>query len=164
MPLPLKVVLVPERLLERCRSDADRHFPLETGGVLMGYQHEGSAFVTEVIGAGPDAVHRTHSFEPDYPWQTDRIAKHYLKSGRRETYLGDWHTHPRARSGILSGHDRSVVRKIIRTPEARAAQPLMGIFYGVPQMWDLAVWSGRLVPSWFGIQKLDIHALAVQRR
>lgn len=162
MPLQLKRVLIPPHLLEQCKGDADLHFPFETGGVLMGYHVDGTAVVTEIIGAGPSASHRTHSFEPDYDWQSQRIAEHYQRSGRRETYLGDWHTHPRALSGALSGHDRAVIRKIIRTPEARAAQPLMAIFYGVPQQWNLAVWTGRLGPGWLGISKLHVHPLMVE--
>jgi integrative and conjugative element protein (TIGR02256 family) len=164
MQLPLTTVLFPETLAAKCRLEGDAHFPLETGGVLMGYHIGAKAVVTEIIGAGPEATHRTHSFEPDYDWQNRRIAEHYGQSGRHETYLGDWHTHPRALSGRLSSHDRGVIKKIIRTREARASQPLMTIFYGVPGQWEFTVWCGYLTSGWFGMSRLNIGALQVEHR
>jgi integrative and conjugative element protein (TIGR02256 family) len=147
--------------MAKCRSEADRYFPLETGGALMGYRMENEVFVTKVISAGPHAMRNSHSFEPDYAWQNDRIAEHYEQSGRRETYLGDWHSHPAAASGKLSHHDRAVIRKIIRTPSARAPAPLMIIFFGVCEHWDVAVWSGQFVIGWFGRSKFSITQLPI---
>lgn len=127
----------------------------------MGYRIDVRTIVTQVIGAGPKAVHRTHSFEPDYDWQNKRIAEHYESSGRRDTYLGDWHSHPGATSGELSRHDRAVIRKIIRTPAARAPVPLMAILYGHPRDWELTVWSGGFLTGWLGLPRLSIKPVQV---
>jgi integrative and conjugative element protein (TIGR02256 family) len=120
-------------------------FPKETGGVFMGYWHDRyTAVVTAAIGPGPSAVHDRYHFEPDYDYQFRQIAEHYERSGRRETYIGDWHSHPGASSGHLSRLDRRVLRHIINTPAARADRPLMAIFYGGEDAWDLAGWQAQL--------------------
>lgn len=124
-------------VLALCRAEADRCYPLETGGVLMGFWRRHLAVVTQVIGPGPNARHERWSFEPDQEWQLGAIAAHYARSGRRETYLGDWHTHPDARNGNLSRMDRGVLRKVISTPSARAPTPVMMILYGSPAGWVL---------------------------
>jgi integrative and conjugative element protein (TIGR02256 family) len=76
-------------------GEAAARYPLETGGVFMGYwADDRTAVVTQAIGPGPNAYHHRHRFAPDQEWQTTEIAEYYRASGRRETYLGDWHTHP----------------------------------------------------------------------
>jgi len=50
---------------------------------------------------------------------TPRSASHYEQSGRLDTYLGDWHTHPGAVSGGLSWKDRACLKRIVRTPSER---------------------------------------------
>lgn len=133
---------IPSSILRACRVEANAKFPLETGGVFMGYWHsKKELIITAMIGPGPAATHECHTFEPDQAWQTERIADHYHASGRRETYLGDWHTHPGARHGILSRTDRSVLRRIIDTPEARCPSPLMAIWAGDPEVgWQQYLW------------------------
>jgi integrative and conjugative element protein (TIGR02256 family) len=105
--------------------DASLWSPLETGGVLLGYSGgEGDLVVTTVIGGGPSASRRETSFEPDHEYQAREIALAYERSGRRWAYLGDWHTHPNGQA-VLSRTDRRTLRRIARTPEARAPQPTM---------------------------------------
>ena len=153
-------VSIPPAIVRACETEADALFPLETGGVLMGYwASDDLAVVSAMIGPGPAAVHRSHSFEPDLEWQHGQIATHYFASGRRETYLGDWHTHPHAQSGSLSRHDRQVIRTIIRTPEARAKRPLMAIFHGTPREWGLTIWLGTTTRTWFGMTRLSVIPL-----
>lgn len=108
-------------------------FPLETGGTFMGWwADDATAVIGAMIGPGPEAVHELHNFVPDQHWQLKRIARRYDDSGRLETYLGDWHSHPKAASGRISRTDRGVLRRIIQCPEARCAKPLMSIFWGTP--------------------------------
>ena len=104
-----------------------------------------TAVIAAVIGPGPDARHERHNFEPDQDWQLDQIAQHYEASGRRETYLGDWHSHPNASVDTLSWTDRRVLRRIINTPSARCPAPLMTVFWGQPDDWQAAVWHARLL-------------------
>jgi integrative and conjugative element protein (TIGR02256 family) len=134
------LIWLPRNWHQQCVEDAALWFPLETGGVLMGYWNGNTAVVTNLIGAGPNAVRETHNFEPDQTWQLERIAQHYTASQGRETYLGDWHTHPNAKSGQLSGLDRRVLRAILEKPEARTPRPIMMIVFGTNESWEVAAW------------------------
>jgi integrative and conjugative element protein (TIGR02256 family) len=125
---------------EAMGREAERKFPKESGGVLLGYlapEEKGRVQVLEQIGPGPRAVHRSHRFEPDGKWQAKKIAMAYEKSGRIATYLGDWHSHPRG-VGWPSRLDRSTARTIARSPEARAPHPLILILFGSPGRWEIA--------------------------
>jgi integrative and conjugative element protein (TIGR02256 family) len=139
------VVWFPSQIHDEGVGRAKRYYPLETGGALMGYWHDdGTAVVTASIDPGPNAVRTRHNFEPDQEWQLKEIARRYYASGRRETYLGDWHTHPDASSGRLSFTDRRVLRRIINTPAARALKPLMIVFHGDENEWEATTWVAEL--------------------
>ena len=135
------VIWLSSNLRRECAEEATRYYDLETGGTLMGYWHgTQTAVVTAMIEAGPGALHERHSFEPDQEWQLQKIAEHYEASGRTETYLGDWHSHPNARSGRLSWTDRGVLRNIISEPKARAPYPIMIVFHGGKREWETTAW------------------------
>lgn len=131
-------IRLPERVLLAMRREADRHFPAESGGVLLGYIDPGDKKHIQVlkqVGPGPDAVHKRNRFEPDGPWQAQRIAAAYRNSGYCVRYLGDWHSHPGG-GGKPSGLDRSTATKIAAEQEARAPHPLIVILHGGPQEWE----------------------------
>jgi integrative and conjugative element protein (TIGR02256 family) len=135
---------IPKQVLRECLHEANEKHPLETGGTFMGWRSTADAFViTAMIGPGPGAYHARYQFEPDQTWQLLEIAGRYESSGRRETYLGDWHTHPNAVRGALSLTDRGVLRRIINTPAARCPAPLMVLMWGSPSMWSLTAWQAR---------------------
>lgn len=118
--------------------EAIKAMPRETGGVLIGYwgnMHE--AVVTDIVGPGPKAIHKRHSFVPDNAHHVGEIKKAYLKSERTETYLGDWHTHPKS-SAYLSEQDQSTLLKIADYKHARLIQPLMVVLGTRP--FGLAAW------------------------
>ena len=140
------VVWLPSRLHDECIVEADRFYRRETGGVLMGYWHDVHAIVTSIIGPGPEALHGTHHFEPDQQWQVAEIARHYTATGRRETYIGDWHTHPGAKTAHLSWTDQRILRRIINTPSARVPHPVMIVVYGAPGTWQTGAWLASLKP------------------
>src|SRR4051794_35166071 len=101
-------------------AEANRAYPTETGGILMGYWARPNleAVVTRVIGPGPNAIHTPVRFVPDTEYQERKIAEVYARSGRLETYLGDWHTHPGSSCGKLSRQDRRTLRRIAGDPAA----------------------------------------------
>jgi integrative and conjugative element protein (TIGR02256 family) len=156
------LVWLPFALHQDCIAEANRCYQLETGGALMGYWHGRQAVITEVIGAGPAANHQRYSFEPDQEWQVAAIAGHYEASGRRETYLGDWHSHPDAQTGGLSLTDRRVLRRIITTPSARAPSPLMMVYYGDRDEWQTQVWVADLKPRPIMWSKLLLEEAALR--
>lgn len=142
---PNITVWMPQYMAQACVDEADDKFPLESGGTFMGWWADpDTAVITAMIGPGPNAHHGRHSFQPDEAWQLKQIALHYEASGRRQTYVGDWHSHPGASGGSLSWIDRRVLRRIITTPSARCPTPLMIVFWGRAEEWQVDAWWAQL--------------------
>lgn len=128
-------------------EEALRGTPCETGGVLIGYWAGASdVLVTDVVGPGPRAVHGPNSFVPDYDFHNAEVSRHYRKSGREETYLGDWHTHPQARA-YLSERDKKTLKGIAAFKEARLEKPLMMILGTRP--FGLCAWTHTYKRRWW---------------
>lgn len=159
--MTIRFVYLPSHILDACREEAERYYPVESGGTFMGYTHDDYAVVEALIPAGPRAKRGRYGFAPDQAWQLAEIARCYEQFGRKTTYLGDWHSHPNARSGDLSGKDKSVLKRVIETPHARCSRPLMAILWGTPaSSWSLSAWSASLLPrKYFG---RALHVDAVQ--
>lgn len=138
MHKPLRCVWISERVIRDMVRESDAEFPRETGGVLLGYFAADQAVVTEIVGPGPKAIHRSMSFVPDYEFQASKIAAAYEASGRLHVYIGEWHTHP-AGALRLSGKDRNTLIRVANHKEARLATPLMMLLAGGVR-WDLAAW------------------------
>lgn len=122
--------------------EADDRYPNETGGVLLGWTLNGAHYVLDAVGPGPNATHAPTGFDPDSDWQEQAIAEAYARSGRRVTYLGDWHTHPRGapRPRRL---DRATMRAIAGHEAARCPEPFMLIVAGEPGHWKPALFQRR---------------------
>jgi integrative and conjugative element protein (TIGR02256 family) len=120
-------------------TEAARHGPLETGGVLLGWRNGDDVVVSRVVGPGPGAQHESSTFHPDSEWQAARIADLYEQAGRRMEYLGDWHTHPGGRPRP-SRRDERTLRHIARTAEARCPDPVM-VILGSAAAGDASVWK-----------------------
>lgn len=121
--------------------EASRVYPLETGGVLVGYRAENRDMViTAVIGPGPGAIHQRNKFIPDHSWQCDQLDAAYDRSLTMSVYLGDWHTHPDG-TPRQSWLDRRTHKAIARHPQAQTPNPLMLIGGGAPRGWT---WLGHI--------------------
>jgi integrative and conjugative element protein (TIGR02256 family) len=126
-------------VLKAMAREADFCTPRETGGILMGYWAGiDQVVITNIIGPGPKAVHRSYSFTPDDDWQTKEIGRIYTESGRVVTYLGEWHSHPHGAPGLSFKDLRTLFRVAVHKP-ARAPRPIMGILYNNPS-WELVMW------------------------
>jgi integrative and conjugative element protein (TIGR02256 family) len=115
---------------------AELYYPLETGGVLLGWRDGHHRIVAGLIGPGPTALHGRRGFFPDHAWQKSEISKAFAGSSGDLDYLGDWHTHP---DGIaaMSAVDRQTLARIAR----RVSRPLMVISAGRPTSWNADGWS-----------------------
>lgn len=143
---------LPDAVRIDIEREASSKYPLETGGVLLGYWNEHEVVVTSASGPGPNAQHRRMRFKPDHDFQQSWIDRHYRRSKGIETYLGDWHTHPDARIATPSWMDRATVRRVARSEYARAPRPLMMILAGSPEAWAEDAWVGHL-EAWLGTLK-----------
>jgi integrative and conjugative element protein (TIGR02256 family) len=118
---------------------AEYQYPNETGGLLIGYWTANDVVITACTTPGSQARHTRTQYFPDPDHDQEQIARHYHTTGRRHTYLGDWHTHPDA-APYLSRTDVRTLANIAETPSARAARPVMGILSGRPGAWVIVVW------------------------
>lgn len=141
------VVWVADGAAKNLVAEASRKSPLETGGVLLGYQvGDGSlTVVTAVVGPGPNAQHSRTGYVPDHEYQEQEIASTYATSGRCTTYVGDWHSHPGG-ALYLSRTDVRTLRAIARHKGARLARPVMIVAASGRPEWDIGVWQWR--PTW----------------
>jgi integrative and conjugative element protein (TIGR02256 family) len=120
--------------------EADRTYPLETGGVLVGYfADNGEPVIGAVVGPGPDAVHRPTRFLPDHSWQCGQLDELFARSSGALAYIGDWHTHPNG-SPQMSWLDKRTLRRIAKHTPALIQKPLMLIGGGRPANW---LWNGH---------------------
>lgn len=126
---------------------------IETGGVLMGSADSEVVWIEEALRPGPNAKHGRYSFEPDAGHDAKRIAQAYEVSGRRLSYLGDWHTHPFG-TPHLSAQDLATLRGIAEYPPARMKHPVMIVLADSLGAWR---YTGR---RWKGlrrsIRRLDV--------
>ena len=137
---------MPRHLLMQMQSLASGKYPLETGGLLIGYTGGPAGddvVIAAIIGPGPGAHHTETTFEPDHEYQTEEIARIYRASKGVNTYLGDWHTHPDT-AADLSRRDKRTLKHIASHRAARVDRPIMAIL-GEGPSWTIKAW--RLVPG-----------------
>lgn len=137
-------VWISKAQLDELMRKAGAMFPLETGGVLMGYWADSDVVISTIIGPGSGAIHNKTSFTPDYTFHESEVARIYRGSGGQWTYLGDWHTHPEQAIPALSAKDICTLRWIARSKAARAAKPLMGVLANGLDGWTFSVWKLQL--------------------
>ena len=101
--------------------------PMETGGMLLGYiSNNGDAIVTRIIGPGPNAKHSRFRFVPDNNYQQATLETYFRSTEGRETYLGDWHTHPNG-DNALSTTDMRTLARIAKEPKSGIPNPFMAV-------------------------------------
>lgn len=118
-------------------AEADRAHPPETGGVLIGYATRDGLVVERIVGPGPMATATRTSFLPDTAFQQSELNRIYQLSAGKETYLGDWHSHPDG-VPLISQIDRRTLRQIAGAKSARLNTPGMLILAGNPGNWKIA--------------------------
>lgn len=96
--------------------------------------------MTDMVGPGPNALHRKWRFTPDYAYHRDEMRRIYDESFGLVTYLGDWHSHPDA-CPHLSGSDRRALRNIARFPDNYVECPVMLILGSKNKNWTPAAWG-----------------------
>jgi integrative and conjugative element protein (TIGR02256 family) len=114
-------------------------FPLENGGIFLGWRSDEDRIVVDLRGPGPQALHGRHCFIPDHDWQVREINRAFHTSDGVLDYLGDWHSHP---GGIaeMSDLDSATLLRITR----RVSSPLMLIIAGSGTEWSMRCWKGQL--------------------
>lgn len=123
--------LVAENIVSRSAASS----PLETGGLLIGYMTAEGPVVTALIGPGSGAIATPTSLLPDARTQQLELNAIYSQTHGRDTYLGDWHSHPRGVPN-MSWRDRRTLAAIARDPRARLSRPAMLIAASTGDGWS----------------------------
>ncbi|MDP1738050.1 MAG: Mov34/MPN/PAD-1 family protein [Caulobacter sp.] len=131
-------------LMARIREMGQAFYPLETGGILLGWRDNKDRIASVVIGPGPQALHGRHMFLPDHKWQVARIRELFKESGGDLDYLGDWHTHPGG-TAEMSQQDHRTLARLSR----RVDGVVMVIAAGHGNHWEFGAWS-KLRRTLFG--------------
>ena len=149
-------------VLESLSIEAKAKYPLETGGVLMGYFGEPGnvPVIIYASGPGPNAIHLKDCYSPDQEFDESIIATIYMESGRQITYLGDWHTHP-APIDKLSYKDRKTLKKIATYKNARVNMPLM-LILSYHCQWKASIWQGKIIRKSCWRKRLATNNLTVR--
>ena len=108
-------------------AEADRAHPLETGGVLIGYATRNGLVVERIVGPGPMATATRTSFLPDTAFQQSELNRIYQLSAGKETYLGDWHSHPDGVPARPSQDDEILLNTVHRKMSVEGLPALMVI-------------------------------------
>lgn len=109
-------------------DEARKHYPNETGGILIGHYNE-DLRIAVVIEARP----RASDSEAGRTWfirgrkGLTRVLRESWQSG--EYYLGEWHSHP---NGLASpsATDDSQLLNIARTPAYKCPEPILVVTGG----------------------------------
>lgn len=131
----MTILWIGQAALQQLEALAAQTFPLETGGILVGYVADsGDVVVQDTVGPGPKAIHDRFHFAPDHDWQCQQLDALYERSSGVSVYLGDWHTHPNGRPK-MSWMDKRTLARIAVSPPARCTNPVMLIGGGGDQEW-----------------------------
>ena len=122
-----EMVWIPERLLRtQIVPDIKRHHPNETGGMLLGYVNGGHRVITALIDSGPNAQRGLYHMLPDDTYQQAKLLEHFEMTDGRESFLGEWHSHPES-SPTMSPTDRRTLHRVTTKGRNLPALPAMVI-------------------------------------
>lgn len=143
--------------LAHIETEANRMWPLETGGILLGYLDTNDELVIRFAsGPGPNAIHRRTTYTPDHEAQMEYLDAMYAEYESVADYVGDWHTHP-GMSPVMSFLDCRTLCRIAHSPSLTMKNPVMVIAgNGNSQLWDLRSYVHKEHNWW---QLLDIYQM-----
>jgi len=121
----------------------------------MGYETDDGLVITDLVGAGANAVRMRSRFTPDAEHQWSEIAKLYERSERLHAYIGDWHSHPNS-SPRYSVVDCAALRVVSASPEARCKRPVM-LILGCCDHWATLAWRYQPGRWWDRVVLMQIH-------
>ena len=121
--VPIQMIYILKSLVYSIVKQTDAYYPLETGGMLLGYLRENNYYVLDLIEAGPGAVHGENFFLPDGKYQQPILEQKFHKSNGLITFIGDWHSHPNGES-YLSNLDMKTLKDISEDEGSQITCPI----------------------------------------
>jgi len=151
------MIWIKSTVLDAMALEASRSAPKETGGIVLGYRLSANeAVILACVGPGPNAIHESDRFAPDYDFQEREIVRHFAESSGIMDYLGDWHSHPGTQNAYLSDMDLKTLGSIACCKTCRLQYPLMLVLTSIPQ-WTASIFQGRVKKSFFRKKLLAEH-------
>lgn len=148
VPAPPGVVLGPQALQaigEQLRAVDDG---CETGGILLGHEHDdGTIAVRHAGGPGQGAVRTPSFFLRDRAHAQQLADDAYQRDG--SIWVGDWHSHPRT-PPVPSDLDLTTYRQLLADPDLRFAVFVALIIGTGPNGLTAAAWActpARALPA-----------------
>lgn len=139
-------VWIPRGAVADMLDESELWWPLETGGVLLGYEAGADVVVERMVGPGGQAEHSSKGYKPDDAFHADQMDRAFRESTGAIYYLGDWHTHPGG-SVRMSRKDQLTLADIANFQASHQPHPLMLIAArGDGDPWRFAAW--RLTGRW----------------
>lgn len=124
MPAVSATIWIDAVALRAIRQHAVGRRNTETGGALIGYEHDDEIVVACAYGPGPRARHRRTTFQP-HRRTTQAVIDAVSECSRgRYRFLGSWHTHPGGEARP-SGIDIASLEAMANQPDVRLARPIM---------------------------------------
>lgn len=143
--------------LRAMQIEGAEKYPLESGGILLGWRRGEDKVVVDIVGPGANALHGRTRFLPDHKWQVREIDRIFGQTNGDIDYLGDWHTHPDGIAAMSDEDSRTLFRIAKRVRGA-----LMAILAG-PDYFaeELGCWSAgrreRRFPLRYAIDTPEVH-------
>ncbi len=128
--------------LQELRRLCEGSWPLETGGILIGYYTptHNMAIVTCVAPPTPDSHGSATTFFRGWRGLRELLSRFWFREPeQRRYYLGEWHFHPGA-VPLPSPEDHSQMHDIAETTAYHCPEPVLLIVGGGPKRgWCLSV-------------------------
>lgn len=129
-------LVFPRRLFEQCQLYAQKgSFQSESGGVLIGCIRDIHIEITGVTFPDSSDKQSRFSFVRRSANHVKKVLAAWKRSGRTETYLGEWHTHPEA-------YPSPSMIDLMQWRKKLAKRKLVLLIVGTKQVW-LGFWDGR---------------------
>ena len=112
-------------VLDRITQSSTQHYPLEAGGLLLGYRKDACIEIIDCTEpSGTDIATPTRFVRQDRHHQSYAFQK-WSTSGKRMDWIGEWHSHPSG-SPDPSWIDLKSWRKIILRNDAPMVFVILG--------------------------------------
>jgi hypothetical protein len=98
----------------KLRGWREKHFPNETGGVLLGYfdLQMRSVFVVDALPAPTDSKEEPGGFVRGIDGLQETVEEAGRRTANIVRYIGEWHSHPPKHGAVASGDDIILLAKL----------------------------------------------------
>jgi integrative and conjugative element protein (TIGR02256 family) len=133
-----KNIIISESVRNFISSYSDKFIPLETGGIIIGFEDNKNIYITHATQAGPKAVHKNILFIIDEDYTKKELDKIFISTNGSCDYLGEWHSHPI--NCQISITDKLSIYSLALNPFNNIKDPLLLININNGQKWNKTIY------------------------